>query len=385
MIPSDAASALRQILPEQHSASNQQTQPVEAIRNVVDVLRDLVPGQRILAEIKALLPNGAYRAVVAQRDITLALPFSAKPGDSLELEVTENDGKLALAFVTNRGQGNASANSTPPPSVATSLTATAKMIGNLLGDINPEQGRAPAAPLNSNQPIVQSMPDQTAALVSRLKEALSNSGVFYESHQARWVTGHTTLESLRNEPQGQLPSSPTPATVDPKNAQNIENTSGAATLTKGLPSNAMQTGIEAPGDRSELMKLPTGQPLPQDIVRIVQQQLDGLSNQNFLWQGQIWPGQDIQWEISDQGSEKSIADPESMRWKTSLHLDLPTLGGVSAAIKLGQNNTVQVELTTNQQGSESQLQAHLGQLADNLTAAGLTPRLITAQWNEHQG
>ncbi len=385
MIPSDAASALRQILPEQHSAGNQQTQPVEAIRNVVDVLRDLVPGQRILAEIKALLPNGAYRAVVAQRDITLALPFSAKPGDSLELEVTENDGKLALAFVTNRGQANAAANSALPPSVATSLTTTAKMISNLLGNINPEQGHAPPAALNGNHPIVQSMPEQTAALVSRLKEALSNSGVFYESHQARWVAGDSTLESLRNEPQGQLPSSPAPATVDPKNPPKTENTSGPANPTKTPSTHAMQAGIEAPADRNELMKLPSGQPLPQDIVRIVQQQLDGLSNQNFVWQGQIWPGQDIQWEISDQGSEKSIADPESMRWKTSLHLDLPTLGGVSAAIKLAQNNTVKVELTANQQGSESQLQAHLGQLADSLTAAGLTPQLITAQWNERQG
>ena len=40
-----------------------------------------------MAEIQAMLPNGSYRAVVAQREITLALPFSAKSGDSLELEV----------------------------------------------------------------------------------------------------------------------------------------------------------------------------------------------------------------------------------------------------------------------------------------------------------
>ncbi len=98
MIPPDVASSLRLVIPDQHALPNAQSQPVAPAQQVADVLSNLVPGQRILAEIQALLPNGSYRAVVAQRDITLALPFSAKPGDTLELEVTESDGKLTLAF-----------------------------------------------------------------------------------------------------------------------------------------------------------------------------------------------------------------------------------------------------------------------------------------------
>ena len=57
--------------------------PVAAAQKIADVLSNLVPGQRVLAEIQALLPNGNYRAIVAQREITLALPFSAKAGDTL--------------------------------------------------------------------------------------------------------------------------------------------------------------------------------------------------------------------------------------------------------------------------------------------------------------
>lgn len=36
-----------------------------------------------IAEIQAMLPNGTYRAIINQRNVTLALPFSAKTGDSL--------------------------------------------------------------------------------------------------------------------------------------------------------------------------------------------------------------------------------------------------------------------------------------------------------------
>ena len=82
MIPPDVASSLRLVLPDTNALQSQQTAPVPAAQRIADVLSNAVPGQRILAEIQAMLPNGTYRAVVAQREITLALPFSAKPPGS---------------------------------------------------------------------------------------------------------------------------------------------------------------------------------------------------------------------------------------------------------------------------------------------------------------
>ena len=66
MIPPDVANNLRLIVPDQQ-LNNAQTQPVTRTQAIADVLSDLAPGQRIMAEIQALLPNGTYRAVVAQR------------------------------------------------------------------------------------------------------------------------------------------------------------------------------------------------------------------------------------------------------------------------------------------------------------------------------
>ena len=142
MIPPDVASSLRLILPDtQQAATNAQTQPVIAAQRIADVLSNLVPGQRIFADIQALLPNGNYRAVVAQREITLALPFSAKAGDSLELEVTESDGKLTLAFVANRTEG--ATTKSGQESVSTTLSSAGKLIGNLMNGIEGEGHPAP--------------------------------------------------------------------------------------------------------------------------------------------------------------------------------------------------------------------------------------------------
>ena len=215
MIPPDVASALRLVLPDQQSVTNAQTQPVASAQRVADVLSNLVPGQRILAEIQSMLPNGTYRAVVAQRDITLALPFSAKAGDTIELEVTESDGKLTLAFVTNRSDSPAP--KTSSESVPTTISATGKMIGNLMSGIEGEGKRAPPAPLNGSQPLVEVMPKNAADLAPVLKQALTQSGMFYEAHQARWVAGNLTTEALKEEPQGKIVVPAENAAVNAKN------------------------------------------------------------------------------------------------------------------------------------------------------------------------
>ncbi|TXG86783.1 MAG: flagellar hook-length control protein FliK, partial [Rhodocyclaceae bacterium] len=126
MIPSDVVSRL------QLTADAAVTR-VPTPQQVTDALADLVPGQRVLAEIQALLPNGAYRALINQRDVTLALPFSAKAGDSLELEVVESEGKLTLAVVARKDEAGAAALQSERPAVETTFSRTGNFIAGLLG------------------------------------------------------------------------------------------------------------------------------------------------------------------------------------------------------------------------------------------------------------
>ena len=427
MIPADVASSLRMLLPDQQAltSSTPQTQPVAPPQRIADALSNFVPGQRLMAEIQSMLPNGTYRAVVGQREITLALPFSAKAGDSLELEVKETDGKLTLAFLANR-----STETSNKGSVATSISQTGKLIGDLLGGIDNEGRRAPAAPLNANQPLVQSMPKTGADLAPVLKQALTQSGVFYEAHQARWVAGQLPTEALRQEPQGRqpanLPPLPNPSSNSPQNpglasllasespqgplpsnaASVAQTPNGPNTYARPVaPNNATdEANLAAPAvnpknsPKSEAGSAPTARTdignattapastsapsqampqqatgIPRELTPIVQQQLDGLATQNFVWQGLAWPGQAMHWEIGpDPDGEHRATGEEGIQWQTRLKLALPLLGGIDAVIRLQPGGELGVSLKTDSATSEVRLREAGEALAKQLEAAGLS-------------
>ncbi len=173
--------------------------PTPPGQEITDKLSGLVVGQRLLAEIQSLLPNGSYRALINQRSVTLALPFAARSGDAIELEVAESNGKLTLAVlaktVSDSGQRGVEA-------AATSLSRTGQLISDLLGGA---RNAGPVAlPLNGNQPIAARPPANAQELLPLLKQAISESGMFYESHQAEWVEGRYSKAQLLQEPQGKL-------------------------------------------------------------------------------------------------------------------------------------------------------------------------------------
>ncbi|NTV69450.1 MAG: flagellar hook-length control protein FliK [Azonexaceae bacterium] len=376
-----------------------------------------------------MLPNGTYRAVVAQREITLALPFSAKAGDTLELEVAESDGKLILAFIANRSSGKAA--TSPPESVSTSLSTAGKVIGNLLTPLEGEGKQAAPAALNRSQPLVEVMPQSAADLAPVLKQALSQSGMFYEAHQARWVSGQLPTAALLQEPQGKLSPAPLNApefinrssNFPPGNKlagdisqEQLLRPSISATQTtetvlpdedvlvqsppretadkaqalhtnstvnrnfgekiEGLPLNSnAATTSPAPhaAVSTSTAAIPNENPVQRELVPLVQQQLNGLATQNFVWQGQVWPGQPMWWEISgDQESKPSQDNEQASQWQTRLKLDLPALGGIDVTLRLGAGGTLAVSVSAENPASEATLRNSIQPLREQLEAAGLT-------------
>ncbi len=383
MIPPDVASSLRLVLPDTSALQSQQTAPVPAAQRVADVLSNAVPGQRILAEVQAMLPNGTYRAVVAQREITLALPFSAKAGDTLELEVAESDGKLILAFIANRSSGKMAAS--PPESVSTSLSTAGKVIGNLLTPLEGEGKQAAPAALNRSQPLVETMPKSAADLAPVLKQALSQSGMFYEAHQARWVSGELPTAALLLEPQGK--QSPAPANAPEFINRSSNFPPGNALLdtnptvnrnfgekTEGLSlSQSPATTTPQSTVSTSAATIPNENPVPRELVPLVQQQLNGLATQNFVWQGQVWPGQAMWWEITgDPESKSSLETEQASQWQTRLKLDLPALGGIDVTLRLGAGGALAVSARAENPASESTLRNSTQSLREQLAAAGLT-------------
>lgn len=368
-----ADAALRQVAPAQE---------------ISDKLSGLVAGQKVMAEIQSLLPNGTYRALINQRNITLALPFSAKSGDTLELQVTENDGKLALAVVSRQDGGGEASQSAAASTTAT-LSRTGQLISTLFSTAQNAEGGPAAAPLNANQPI-SAAPAQAQDLAPLLKQALTQSGMFYESHQAEWVEGRLTTSALLQEPQGKL-SSPSAFNIAPADEQ-------SATLALKAPATAAEQAVRAPAGgerateasaspRAAAEALQSGSVdaskagaahQPEQVViapqmqGLVAQQLEALATQNFSWQGQVWPGQEMHWEIEEDTPRRRQGDDETAaNWSTRLRLILPKLGEIDAQIRL-QGNQISLAMHADDADTRALLRTASAALRGQLDEAGLT-------------
>ena len=371
MIPADVASRLQ-------VSADAALRPVAPAQEIADKLSGLVAGQKVMAEIQALLPNGTYRALINQRTVTLALPFAAKSGDALELQVTESNGKLALAVVTRaEGEGGKAAATT-----SSTLSQTGQLISTLFSGARADKGGATALPLNGNQPLASAPPNSTQDLLPLLKQAITQSGMFYESHQAEWVEGRFAKAALLLEPQGKL-SSPlafSTASADQQTSaallkSQVPANPGEPATTPRLAADVAQTpGSSIDGSKTATQSLgqAPGQLLAPQTQALVQQQLESLATQNFSWQGQVWPGQEMRWEIDEDAARRAQEDDETAaKWSTRLHLTLPNLGEINAQIRL-QGNQITLEMSAGTEETRALMRASSVALRSQLDEAGLT-------------
>lgn len=127
-----------------------------------------------------------------------------------------------------------------------------------------------------------------------------------------------------------------------------------------------------------------GAGIPADLAPLVQQQLDALATQTFAWQGQIWPGQQMHWEIEKQADERGQRgdDEAAVRWRTRLKLDLPRLGGIAANLSLRPGGELGIDLVTESPASEAQLDSAATQLREQMAAAGLSLTQFSVKHDE---
>lgn len=384
MIPADVASRLQ-------VSADTALRPVAPTQEIADKLSGLSVGQKVMAQIQSLLPNGTYRAIINQRNITLALPFSAKSGDSLELQVTESDGKLALAVLAPQDDGGKAAGAA---TTSATLSRTGQLISTLFSATRDSSAGATALPLNGNQPI-GTAPINAQDLLPQLKQAITQSGMFYEAHQAEWVEGRFSQAALLKEPQGQL-SAPATLNAAAGSAQVAATVGEAApaptpAVVVGAPSDAdgavprppnaseaataLRTAGEAtlPGESARTSAAqPSGQLIAPQAQAVVQQQLDALATQNFSWQGQIWPGQEMRWEIDEDAAQRGAqSDATAPQWTTRLKLTLPNLGEVTAQIRL-QGNQITLAMTAGNAETRALMRASGVALRSQLDQAGIS-------------
>jgi flagellar hook-length control protein FliK len=115
-----------------------------------------------------------------------------------------------------------------------------------------------------------------------------------------------------------------------------------------------------------------GQVIATQVQPVVQQQLDALATQTFAWQGQVWPGQEMRWEIDEDAARHGPESEETAaKWTTRLNLTLPNLGEVAAQIRL-QGDQVSLTISAGNADTRELIRASSLAFRRQLDEAGLT-------------
>jgi len=397
MIPGDLAARLRLLTEASFFDTDPPLAELKGVRPIPAELPDYRPGDRLTAQINKALPDGTFEATVDGKTIKLALPQSARPGDTLELVVARQTPRAVVAHAADTPAANAQ--SAALGGARPALSPTGQLISFLLtGQPTPK----PAA-LAGGQPLSNANQVQPQQLAGALKQAVSESGLFYEAQQARWLSGKTDMASLLRQPQGQqspLLQGPLPPSAQPSAASNPAAPSPEASAARtGTPPGVAQaptpatppmsrgavewlaaqmaedagTQTNATDKNAQSTSASAAQsaraPVAERLLPVMHQQLDALATHHYVWQGQAWPGQNMELEIEDPEREGGDFE-DNDAWKTTLRLTLPALGGVEARLELDRTG-IRVRVTADESASVRALNQTGQELAKALDAANV--------------
>lgn len=273
----------------------------------------LNPGQQVQAEVVANLPNHLFLARIAGELFKMEIPLNVQPGETMHLTVVTAEPRIVFEL-TKGGNGNGPVN----------ISTMGKWLSSLVENAGGEQNTA--VRLFSMSKILDGPPADMEQFASRLREALTLNGLFYESHLAEWAIGERQLKDILREPQGKL--SPRLAPGSPKAGQNQASDEDMMLASfKGDAVSSARTSSAHNGSNSELIA--DSQTFP-----IIREQLTTLHTGQLVWNGQVWPDQNIEITIEERDANGSQDEPQEKAWGTSLKLHLPRLGTIAATLRL---------------------------------------------------
>jgi hypothetical protein len=319
----------------------------------------LSPGQLVQAEVLASLPDNRFLARIAGELFKIELPQTTKPGETLRLTMVSDEPRLTFAL--SRAE-----NSVAP----VRISETGKWLSNLARD---GISRQPPPPVTRSEMLLTGPPVDTGTLATLLREALSMSGVFYESHLVQWFLGERQLKDILKEPQAKLaPPSKTPPDAQPPGDKvpldGHNNTLGKALdLISAEPANS--------ASRQE-----PAEPVDPRAIPIIQDQLHTLQSGSLAWLGQAWPGQLMDWTVSEQESESG--EKAGKNWHTTLKLHLPNLGEVHASLQLN-NEGVHMLIKAERNSTVTVLLEEQQELEQAMSAAGVNLLGMVVEQEDH--
>lgn len=326
--------------------------------------RELPPlqrGQPIDGRVEQQFRAG-YIVTVRGRSFEFRLPDGTRPGDLLRMVYVNDDPRPTFALLRierANDQGESK------------LSDAGKLLA-MLQEIPAEAGEEPAP--REVAPVFQSRIPETAQAATLLREALTLSGLFYESHQAQWVQGTRSTEQLQREPQGKLSPMPAATSVETIELQGLplsnETARSAESAHKEVP-----PALE-PDQLSQPDKIARS-PAHPDTFPIIRQQLRALESGHVAWRGMVWPDQFMEWQVGDGTPRPEQGNEVPRTWRTELKLTLPNMGVLLARIELDVNGA-RLHFVADSEPHARRLRHEAAALAGRFAASGIPMKAFEA-------
>lgn len=346
--------------------------PVNALGSArqesVDRLLQLSLGKEYQAQVLSRLTDGSFLVKVDDAVASMKLPAGSKAGDTLDLTLLSTQPRPT--FILGKAEVGAT----------TSLSNAGRLIGNMLQLA--QQDGMPNAVVGKT-PLVATPGASPPQIAAALQNAVTFSGLFYESHVAQWAAGSRPASDLLLEPPAKQTNAP--LTTPASNGQAAAADANGNELGKLLSNvrewvggeraltDLLRTSQTKQADDSAVSLLGKQQDVAgNEGVKLISLQLDTLEQRRIMWQGELFPGQPLEWEISDDTPEQKPDQAEQEKtWNSTVRFSLPSLGSVSATIRLTGDH-VQVQVNTANEEVATTLRNHGKLLADALDSAGST-------------
>jgi hypothetical protein len=285
-------------------------------------------GSQLPLTLVALTPRPAFQLMTGQGNPVFAeagpVPGGAAFRQELPLAWIEGRATAAPARSSALYAGEAMTPLPLPGAGAEGAHAVLSPAGKLLGEVI-AAALTSGTPHNAavgRTPLLGAPAADAGQIAAALRQGMEKSGLFYESHVAEWAQGTRAQADLAAEPQAR--------------------------------------GMAPPSDPA--------------TAQLINLQLNAHEQARVAWQGQLWPGQEMRWEIgrdapeSDTGERAGHGDGEQTNWHSSLTLRFGQLGEVAAKLVLS-GGQLHIRLDA-PEAARAALEAGSGRLSDALGAAG---------------
>jgi hypothetical protein len=308
----------------------------------------LVPGQQLKGEVLAALGGGRFMVQVAGQQLEFMLPKGVARGDLLNLFYICSEPRQTFLMTRSGAAGDAR------------VSDTGRWLSGFLGETAAQVPMR--ATLGLLQTLLSGATTDATLLGKMLQQGLQESGLFYESHLARWFGGDYPLDELLKEPQGRL----SPRLQQGEAHASVPAENALSPGLRGLTSEHMAAAL---GKASELAHEGIAD---QRILPVVSEQLSVLQNGQCTLRGDLFPGQELAWHVSERDAGRNQSGARERTWETTVAITLPRLGGVTARLILD-GSRVSVKIGAEESAAVATLEAGRQQLVDQLEGAGLTP------------